>query len=114
MHSWLGDLCCPHSACAHPSDAGPPHAVMGADDFSISEADLKEMMKAMDKDGDGKVTGKEWGSAVKKNKDVMSKYFGGKDLKSIGKAFSRIDADGSGDLTWEEFVEGSQRVVNAL
>ena len=77
-------------------------------------AELKALFETLDKDGDGKVTGKEWGSAVKKNKDVMSKYFGGKDLKSIGKAFSRIDADGSGDLTWEEFVEGSQRVVNAL
>ena len=76
--------------------------------------ELKELFDRLDKDGDGKVTGKEWGSAVSKNKEVMAKYFGGKDLKAIGKAFKRIDADGSGDLTWEEFVEGSQRMIAAL
>jgi hypothetical protein len=41
----------------------------------------------------------------------MAKYFGGKDLKGIGKMFSKIDADGSGDLTWDEFVNGSIRLV---
>lgn len=77
-------------------------------------AELKGLFTTLDKDGDGRVTGKEWGSAVSKNKGIMGKYFGGKNLKAIGQAFKRIDADGSGDLTWEEFVEGSQRVVAAL
>ena len=75
---------------------------------------IKMLCGQFDEDRDGKVTGKEWGSAVSKNKEVMAKYFGGKDLKAIGKAFKRIDADGSGDLTWEEFVEGSQRMIAAL
>ena len=48
---------------------------------------------------------------VSKNKDVMSKYFGGSSLKQLGKAFRKMDTDGSGELTWEEFVEGSQRIV---
>ena len=74
-------------------------------------AELKGLFDSLDKDGDGRVTGKEWGSAVKKNADVMKKYFGGKDLKTIGKAFKRIDADGSGDLTWDEFVSGSLRLI---
>ena len=52
--------------------------------------------------------------AVKKNKDVLQKYFGGKDMKAIGKAFKRLDTDGSGDLTWDEFVAGSQRVIAEL
>jgi hypothetical protein len=32
----------------------------------------------------------------------MAKYFGGETMGEIGKQFNRIDADGSGDLTWEE------------
>jgi len=76
--------------------------------------ELKALFESLDKNGDGRVTGKEWGSAVSKNKDMMSKFFGGKDLKSIGKAFKTIDADGSGDLTWEEFVSGSKRAIAAL
>ena len=30
------------------------------------------------------------------------------DLKEIGKAFKRLDADGSGDLTWEEVRKAGQ------
>ncbi|KOO22056.1 calmodulin [Chrysochromulina tobinii] len=74
-------------------------------------AELKALWDRLDKNGDGKVSGKEWGSAVHKNQQVMAKYFGGKDLKGIGKMFSKIDADGSGDLTWDEFVNGSIRLV---
>ena len=72
------------------------------------------LFDTLDKDGDGRVTGKEWGSAVSKNKDILQKYFGGKDMKAIGKAFKRLDVDGSGDLTWDEFVSGSQRMVAEL
>jgi len=76
-------------------------------------AELKALFDTLDKDGDGHVTGKEWGSAVSKNKDMMQKYFGGKNVKAIGKAFKRIDANGDGELTWDEFVAGSQRLVMA-
>ena len=59
--------------------------------------ELRELFDRIDKDGDGTVTGKEWGKAVSANMDVMKKYFGGKNKKAIGKAFKRIDADGSGE-----------------
>jgi len=75
-------------------------------------AELKALWDRLDKNGDGKVSGKEWGSAVHEDQQVMAKYFGGKDLKVIGKMFSKIDADGSGDLTWDEFVNGSIRLVH--
>jgi hypothetical protein len=39
-------------------------------------AELKAIWDTIDKDGDGEVTGKEWGSAVYKNQDLMKKYFG--------------------------------------
>ena len=76
------------------------------------KAELRALFDTLDKDGDGRVTGKEWGSAVYKNQDMIKKYFGGKNIKQIGKAFSRIDADGSDDLTWDEFVAASQRIVS--
>jgi len=75
--------------------------------------ELRELFDRIDKDGDGTVTGKEWGKAVSANMDVMKKYFGGKNKKAIGKAFKRIDADGSGGLTWDEFVAASQRMIVA-
>jgi len=74
-------------------------------------AELKGLWDKLDKDGDGKVTGKEWGSAVSKNQDIMKKYFGGKNIKQVGKMFNKIDKDGSGDLTWDEFVDGSIRML---
>jgi len=83
-------------------------------------AELKALFSTLDKDGDGKVTKKEWGKALSKNKDLVSKFFGGQTLKEIGKQFARIDADGSGDLTWDEFVSGlaslnvAQQLAGAL
>jgi len=74
---------------------------------SSSATELKSLFDTLDKNGDGRVTGQEWGSAVSKNQDVMSKFFGGSSVSAVGRAFRRIDADGSGDLTWEEFVAGS-------
>ena len=50
---------------------------------------------------------------MSQNKEVMQKYFGGKNVKAIGKAFKKIDADGSGGLTWDEFVSASQRAIFA-
>ena len=32
----------------------------------------------------------------------FGRYFGGVSLGEIGAAFARLDADGSGDLTWKE------------
>jgi len=64
---------------------------------------LQELFAALDADGNGVIDAKEWGKAVSKQASVMSHFFGGDDLAAIGKAFSKIDADGSGTLTWDEF-----------
>jgi Ca2+-binding EF-hand superfamily protein len=71
-------------------------------------AELKALFETLDKDGDGKVSGKEWGSAVYKNQDILKKYFGGSSLKEIGETFNRIDVDNSDSLTWDEFVRDTQ------
>eukprot|EP00535_Pseudo-nitzschia_heimii_P001298 CAMPEP_0197179074 /NCGR_PEP_ID=MMETSP1423-20130617/4141_1 /TAXON_ID=476441 /ORGANISM="Pseudo-nitzschia heimii, Strain UNC1101" /LENGTH=400 /DNA_ID=CAMNT_0042628929 /DNA_START=132 /DNA_END=1337 /DNA_ORIENTATION=+ len=65
--------------------------------------ELRNLWSRLDEDSDGKVTGKEWGSKVWEEKEVMAKFFGGSDMSSIGNAFNRIDADGSDSLTWQEF-----------
>jgi len=70
-------------------------------------AELKGLFESLDGDSDGKVSGKEWGSAVFKKQDIMKKYFGGSSLSQIGKAFNRIDADKNDSLTWDEFVTAS-------
>lgn len=66
--------------------------------------ELRELWNTLDKDGDGKVTGKEWGSAVYKNQDMMKKFFGGSTLSEIGHAFNRIDYNKDESLTWDEFA----------
>ena len=76
-----------------------------------------------DKNGDGRISKKEWGQSIAANRTLLKKYFGSAikgtggagepgspptsslelhDLKEIGKAFKRLDSDNSGDLTWEE------------
>ena len=37
----------------------------------------------------------------------MAKYFGGSTYEDLARAFSRMDADGDGYLTWDELVEGA-------
>lgn len=73
--------------------------------------EFKALWDTLDKDGDGNVTSKEWGASVGKNVEMMKKYFGGKNAKAIGKMFKKLDTDGSGDLTWDEFVAGAKVLV---
>ncbi len=83
--------------------------IKNAMETSEGAAELKALFDTLDKDGNGKVSGKEWGSAVYKNQDIMKKYFGGSTLKEIGQTFNRINVDDNEYLTWEEFI----RDVNA-
>merc|ERR1719171_2863409 len=102
-----------------PSTMGPstmapstmaPERVDGAEegpaaaDASKSLEELRNLFDSLDKDHDGKVTGKEWGKKVKENQTLLAKYFGGSTLKEIGSAFKRIDTDGNASLSWDEFV----------
>merc|ERR1719443_254003 len=71
-------------------------------------ADLKKFFDSLDKDKNGKVSSKEWGHALGKSKEIMSKYFGGSTPAEVGQAFKKIDKNKDGDLTWEEFVAAAE------
>ena len=72
----------------------------------------------LDADGNGSVDRREWGRAVAKHAEALNTSLFGSisgggmhskweasqsQLAAIGKAFNKIDADGSGTLTWDEF-----------
>jgi Ca2+-binding EF-hand superfamily protein len=66
-------------------------------------AEFLSLFEKLDKDADGKVSSQEWGRAVHAEQELMGKYFGGSTLKEIGSAFTRLDTNKDGALTWEEF-----------
>merc|ERR1719235_2299308 len=75
---------------------------------------LWELFNSMDKDGNGKVSSKEWGSKVGTKKDLMAQFFGGATPAEIGQAFKRIDANGDGELMWDEFVAAARRKLDSV
>jgi Ca2+-binding EF-hand superfamily protein len=78
------------------------------------KTELKALFDALDTAGTGKVSSKEWGHGLSKNKDLLAKYFGGTSLAELGKAFKRLDVDASKDLSWEEFVNASEEFAAAF
>ena len=77
-------------------------------------AQFKTLFDALDKDRNGRVSKKEWGEGIFKNRVLLAKYFGGASLGEIGAAFARLDADGSGDLTWKELRSGGATLGAAV
>lgn len=88
-----------------PTGTGAVHQAL-VDMYKSEEgqAELKALWDALDKDGDGTVTSKEWGKGVAEHWKTISKFFGGVSQKKVGKLFKELDADHSGDLTWSEFT----------
>ena len=72
------------------------------------QAELKALFDELDKDSSGKVSSKEWGSSVSKHRDKLAKHFGGSSLKTIGRLFNSVDADGDKAITFEEFLSFAQ------
>jgi len=73
--------------------------------YTLIEADksaLRSLFECIDLDGNGYVSSKEWGQAVRSNWNEMSYAFSGMTKSEVGRMFKKLDADGSGDLTWSE------------
>jgi hypothetical protein len=100
--------------------AGPetgPRPSSGADASTVL-VELRKLFDTLDKDHNGKVTTQEWRRKVEENEELLGKYFGGTlgtshhfaglSATEIGSAFERIDEDGSGELSWEEFLDALQ------
>ena len=69
------------------------------------QAALKDLFLELDEDNSGKVSSKEWGKNVYKKRVALAAAFGGGTtvLATIGKVFNTADADGDGELSWDEF-----------
>lgn len=85
-------------------------AVQMADALQTDDgkAALREYFDGLDKDGNGKVSCQEWCSQLGKKRHSMLWYFSDSTPAEIGHAFKRIDANGDGSLSWEEFVAAAE------
>ena len=74
---------------------------------------LKAIFDSLDANGDGRISKREWGKGIRKHELSLTKYFG-ISLKGIGQKFSEMDADGSQDLSFEEFASGAMSLNAAI
>merc|ERR1719492_143421 len=73
----------------------------------VEYTELRELWDKLNKDENGFVDSKEWGSAIQNNTEIAKKYFGGETLQEIASQFRKIDANSDKKLTWNEVVEAA-------
>lgn len=62
---------------------GPALRISDTLQTNQGNAELQQLFKSLDTDADGRVSSKEWGSAVVKNVEILRKLFGGVSLPKI-------------------------------
>jgi len=80
---------------------------MASEDSRVA---LQALFKALDADGDGKLTSEEWMTGLASRSEFMKKHFGESSVEEQGEAFVQLDLDGNGSLSWEEFEEGARKL----
>merc|ERR1712070_1061132 len=80
-------------------------AVMETED---GEAELRAVFDKIDRDDNGKVSCREWGRFTWKDKDLVTKYFGGGNCREIAQLFGKLDANNNDSLSWDEFTAGAK------
>lgn len=73
----------------------------------VEYTELRELWDKLNKDENGFVDSKEWGSAIQNNTEIAKKYFGGETLQEIASQFRKIDANSDKKLSWVEVVEAA-------
>lgn len=68
---------------------------------------LKAFWDKLNKNDDGVIDGKEWGSVVNKYLVEFKEHFPGETVKDIGTYFNKADLDGGDTISWSEFVAAS-------
>jgi Ca2+-binding EF-hand superfamily protein len=90
--------------------AAPMKAFIDAFESEEGKAELRKLFHSIDTDGSGVVSSKEWGKAIGQHWKLMGRFFGGLTVGEVGQMFKKLDADGSGDLTWGEFETALQQM----
>ena len=68
-----------------------------------AKAQLKKIFQSIDADKSGSVSYTEWRKTVGERWESLKRFFGGYKQSEVGLMFKKVDLDGSGDLTWDEF-----------
>jgi len=68
---------------------------------------LKAFWDKLNKNEDGVIDGKEWGTVVNKYLDDFKEFFPGETLKDIGTYFNKADMNNDDTISWSEFVAAS-------
>ena len=80
---------------------------------------MRRLFGLLDRDGSGELTKKEIMTALRKNAEVQKIIKGSPTLKALGKprtiatAFQEMDLDGSGSVTYDEFLSIVKVAQNA-
>ena len=75
---------------------------------------METLYKALDVDGDGKLTAEEWSAGCSQQEELMKRLFGDVTQDSLKTLFESLDEDKNGSLSWEEFSNGSKKIRSKM
>ena len=79
-----------------------------------NRTEMETLYKALDVDGDGKLTAEEWSAGCSQQEELMKRLFGDVTQDSLKTLFESLDEDKNGSLSWEEFSNGSKKIKSKM